>query len=824
MLKKACKKIFAAVLIMAMICGIFPNLGDSQEQVKASSIPKYVVVLDAGHDASHAGAQNRSNGYREENLTYKIASYCKQELEKYDGVKVYMVRDSYSCPFGGSWVKSTECNSKRVEFSKNVNADLYISFHLNSSGPSARGVSVYYPNMNYKSEIGRNGEVLAKDIIKRLEALGIPQQGRGTLIRNSENNTRYPDGSLADYLAVIKGNKYNNIPAVLIEHCFISNASDCEQFLSSEEKLRTLGVADANGIMDYLGLNNLKQASDGNWYFYKNGAVDYNYTGLALYSGNWWYVKNGKIDFNANTLAYFKGNWWYVRNGRADFNATTLAYYNKIWWYVKDGQVDFNANTLAYYNNNWWYVRNGQVDFNANTLGYYNNKWWYVRNGQVDFNANTLGYYNNKWWYVRNGAVDFSFDGIARYGSGDWYVHNGVVDFNYNGLYRVSNLTQSMSDGQIVTFDGWYSFVNGKVDKNNLNVIFDGKVWKPVTNENVSSTYNGFAENGENNWFVINGNVKSDFTGLVTNKDNITRYVENGKASNITGVKELSCPEYNLTTGNTQEVNGSYHFTNGCLDRTYTGIVEEKNILTYWENGQLNKDINKLVKYKNELYYFENGKCDKTFKGVVQDDTGCWYINNGKVDYSYSGMALCNKNKWWYCIKNGKLDSSVNRLEYMYGRWWYVHNGVIDFQENTLVQNNRGWWYVKNGMVDFSFNGISKTDHGEWYIKNGNVDFNYSGMALCTSDQNYNGKTYFHKDWWYCIKNGSFDARADRLEYLYGRWWYVHNGVIDFQENTLVQNNMGWWYVKNGMVDFNYNGNFKYKNWTYVIKNGHVEF
>ena len=45
MLKKAGKKIFAAILIMAMICGIFPNLGDSQEQVKASSIPKYVVVV-----------------------------------------------------------------------------------------------------------------------------------------------------------------------------------------------------------------------------------------------------------------------------------------------------------------------------------------------------------------------------------------------------------------------------------------------------------------------------------------------------------------------------------------------------------------------------------------------------------------------------------------------------------------------------------------------------------------------------------------------------------------------------------------------------------
>ena len=132
-----------------------------------------------------------------------------------------------------------------------------------------------------------------------------------------------------------------------------------------------------------------------------------------------------------------------------------------------------------------------------------------MRNGQVDFNANTLAYYNNKWWYVRNGAVDFSFDGIARYGSGDWYVHNGVVDFNYNGLYRVSNLTQSMPDGQTVTFDGWYSFVNGKVDKHYSDFIYDGKEWKPVTNENVSSTYNGFAENGENNWFVINGKRKS---------------------------------------------------------------------------------------------------------------------------------------------------------------------------------------------------------------------------------------------------------------------------------------------------------------------------
>lgn len=51
----------------------------------------------------------------------------------------------------------------------------------------------------------------------------------------------------------------------MIEHCFISNASDRSNFLSSESKIKSLGVADANGIADYLGINSnsLRQYSDG---------------------------------------------------------------------------------------------------------------------------------------------------------------------------------------------------------------------------------------------------------------------------------------------------------------------------------------------------------------------------------------------------------------------------------------------------------------------------------------------------------------------------------------------------------------------------------
>src|SRR5699024_5482246 len=47
-----------------------------------------VVALDPGHDSTHAGAS--AFGLREEDLTLKIANYCKEELETYAGVSVFM--------------------------------------------------------------------------------------------------------------------------------------------------------------------------------------------------------------------------------------------------------------------------------------------------------------------------------------------------------------------------------------------------------------------------------------------------------------------------------------------------------------------------------------------------------------------------------------------------------------------------------------------------------------------------------------------------------------------------------------------------------------
>lgn len=218
-----------------------------------------VVVLDPGHDASHGGTSG--NGVSEAEVNFKIAQYCKEELEQYNGVTVYMTRDSMNCPYGGNSVKAAVCNEQRVEYAKNVGANVYVSLHNNSVDPkktepsSAFGVEIYYPNQNYNPSLSQEGGALASQILSQLTALGL--HDRGTKVRSCKDRVpeyQYADGSQADYYAVIRNCKKAGILAIIVEHAFITNQSDVNNFLSTDEKLKSLGVADATGIAQYYGL------------------------------------------------------------------------------------------------------------------------------------------------------------------------------------------------------------------------------------------------------------------------------------------------------------------------------------------------------------------------------------------------------------------------------------------------------------------------------------------------------------------------------------------------------------------------------------------
>lgn len=217
---------------------------------RSSRLGDIVVALDPGHDARSTGAS--ANGLREEELTLKIANYCKEELEKYQGVRVYMTRTGADCPFQMS---GAGCIEKRVQAAAAAGAQIYVSIHLNSStSSSAKGAEVIVQNKNWRPEVAAEGEKLANEILDELVKVGLTKRPTPIYSKDSQDGTTYADGSLADYFSVQRNCKKYNIPGITVEHAFISNSGDANAFLKTEEGLKKLGVADATGIAQYLGL------------------------------------------------------------------------------------------------------------------------------------------------------------------------------------------------------------------------------------------------------------------------------------------------------------------------------------------------------------------------------------------------------------------------------------------------------------------------------------------------------------------------------------------------------------------------------------------
>lgn len=225
--------------VQKFFSSFFQSLGRAKQ--KASKNEELVVVIDAGHGGSDYGAV--ANKLQEKTITLKIARYCKAELEKYEGVKVYLTRtdDSYLGL------------DKRIKDATELGADVFVSMHINSDiGKTAYGAEVYYPNSNYRPAIGKEGQKLAGAVLRNLTALGLYDRGTKTL--NSMSGTTYPDGSQSDYYAVIRGAKQAGYPGVIIEHGFLSSLSDAKAYLSSDASLKKLGIADAKGIAACYGL------------------------------------------------------------------------------------------------------------------------------------------------------------------------------------------------------------------------------------------------------------------------------------------------------------------------------------------------------------------------------------------------------------------------------------------------------------------------------------------------------------------------------------------------------------------------------------------
>lgn len=217
-----------------------------------------VVVLDPGHGGNDPGTSAIVNGTTlvERDINLKIAQYCKQELETYAGVTVYMTRSD----------NTSTCldRQQRAQFAAERGANVLVSIHINEVGKAGtytntNGAEVWCPHSGYRPDISQQGTGLGNRILSQLEALGLTN--RGVQYKNATDGSTYPDGSIQDYYGINNWCKEYGLPGIIVEHAFINNVSDATNFLSTDEQLKRLGIADATGIADNYGLQKGKNVA-----------------------------------------------------------------------------------------------------------------------------------------------------------------------------------------------------------------------------------------------------------------------------------------------------------------------------------------------------------------------------------------------------------------------------------------------------------------------------------------------------------------------------------------------------------------------------------
>jgi len=171
-----------------------------------SEIYKNIALLDPGHGGAAVGALY--SGYDEKDLNLQILYEVGDKYFNSDNssLKVYYTRKA----------DNDMGLSERAAFAAEVEADIFVSLHLNaSSSASAGGTEVYYSTKNNSSnDAGLTSQKLANILSCNItDALGTTNRGVKSDI----------------YTVIHK----NTVPAVLIELGFMSNKSDLAMITDS---------------------------------------------------------------------------------------------------------------------------------------------------------------------------------------------------------------------------------------------------------------------------------------------------------------------------------------------------------------------------------------------------------------------------------------------------------------------------------------------------------------------------------------------------------------------------------------------------------------
>ena len=216
-----------------------------------------------------------------------------------------------------------------------------------------------------------------------------------TMYNWRQNQTDDQDYLDPEKMAMYNIYEFTDAPKTIVKVvCYVSG------YLEPTVKTLTYYGEEKQDDTKFTGLAN-EAAADGNWYYYTDGKIDTNHTGVDQNKYGWWRVENGKVNFKAQGIYQNQYGWWKTTDGEVTFKENSI-YQNEFgWWKCKDSKVDFTAQSIYQNKHGWWKTTDGKVTFKEN--GLFKNQYgtWKVENSKVNFNFN--GKYQGKT--IKNGKV-----------------------------------------------------------------------------------------------------------------------------------------------------------------------------------------------------------------------------------------------------------------------------------------------------------------------------------------------------------------------------------------------------------------------------------
>ena len=650
----------------------------AESGARTTSTGKVIVVLDPGHGGFDPGTSGF--GANEKDLTLKIAKYCKAALEKDGRIQVYMTRET-DTSVGNTTNVSTDLYN-RIQYAIGKKANLFVSIHLNSATASAKGAEVYYPNSNYRADIGAQGKALATDIQNELVKLGL--YNRGAKIQNS-TSSKYPDNSVQDYYYVIQQSKRAGFPGIIVEHAYLSNQSDYNNYLSSDAKLKKLGEADAKGIITYLDTSG--------------------YVGKWVQSGSQWKYQNYDGSYVKNCWKLIK-NLWYHFDANGIMQTGFLTLNGKMYYLQSSGAMKTGWQKIS----NTWYYFDSSGAMVSNGWRWINSKCYYFdKNGKMAVDTWIGEYYvdasgawvkdkqketdkwiqsSGRWWY-RHADGSYTRSGWEYIG-GKWYYfdQNGWM---VTGWQKVKGSWYYMESNGAMVSSGW-KWINSKCYYFDKNGKMAANTWIDGSYVDASGAWVKDKKQEPDKWIRSSGRwwyrhgdgtyIRSDWE-YIGNK----WYYFDQNGWMITGWQKVSGSWYYMEGNGARVADGWKWINNKCYYFDKNG----KMAVDTWIDGSYVDASGVWIKDKKQ----EPENVTKT--GWVQY-SGHWMYYNTDGSYVKSNWKSVN-SIWYYFDQNGWMVTGWMTLSS--GKYYLNPTKNSDGVEGAMLKGYKQidgkWYYLRSG-------------------------------------------------------------------------------------------------------------------------------